>query len=254
LALEVTMPLLFSENSSNKTLLSFLTGKKLTEPEKRLKEYILFITGKKPKNLALYVRAFTHKSAAKNAKESNERLEYLGDAIIGAIVAEFLYKKYPGKDEGFLTQIRSKIVNRASLNQIAIKIGIRDLISHFGNLSSRSSTYGNAFEAFMGAVYLERGYNFSYHFFTEKLLKDYVDIEQLITAERDFKSKIINWAQKDGKKIIFADSIYEEGTKNKMFLVKLYLGEEFIAEAIDFSKKGAEQIASEQACQILNIN
>ncbi|HAU52205.1 MAG TPA: ribonuclease III, partial [Sphingobacterium sp.] len=162
---------------------------------RKLKNLLGFVPG----NVHLYKMAFRHKSVAvtikEGAKNSNERLEFLGDAVLGSVVAELLFKKYPYKDEGFLTEMRSKIVSRANLNQLSRKLGFNELIQFDARMISfpnkQGSLLGDAFEALIGAVYLDRGYVFTKSFLLNRIIKPHVDIHLLEQTETNFKSRLI---------------------------------------------------------------
>jgi ribonuclease III len=228
-------------------------------PEKKFKKAIERIIGEKPSNITLYQLAFRHTSASKNNglnsfKESNERLEYLGDSVLGMIIAEYLFKKFPFKDEGFLTEIRSRIVNRETLNQISRKIGLDRLIEYDGGRrgsSNNSSMYGDALEALVGAVYLDKGFRFSRKFVTKELLTHY-DLEALIQNNVNFKSKLIEWVQREGKELKF-EIVEERGGRNhREFIAQVIIGQDtFMGNG--YTKKKAEQSAAEKACQILEL-
>lgn len=216
--------------------------------------------GARPSNLGVYQLAFLHTSASRETaiqgfRESNERLEYLGDAVLGMVVAEFLFTKYPYKDEGFLTEIRSRIVNRESLNQISRKLGLDKLIEYDGNhrgMSPRSSMYGDALEAFLGAIYLDKGFRFTRSFIIGKLLTHY-DLESIIQNNINFKSLIIEWAQREGKDIRF-EILEERGTRHhREFISQILVNDEPFAQGNGFTKKKAEQSASEKACGLLEL-
>jgi len=219
------------------------------------------ILGFLPNNLALYKLAFKHKSAAtalhNGLKNSNERLEFLGDAVLGAVVADLLFKKFPYRDEGFLTEMRSKIVNRSYLNQLSRKLGIGDLLDYDGRIAGlamkQSSLYGDAFEALIGAVYLDKGFLFTRDFLVGRIIKNHVDIDQLEKTETNYKSKLIEWCQRNGKDILFEkiENLNEE--RNKLFNIKVFIGDEELGFGQDFTKKNAEKIAAEKACLALNI-
>ena len=228
--------------------------------EKHFKKSIEHILGEKPANLGVYQLAFRHTSASRATaiqgfRESNERLEYLGDAVLGMVVAEFLFTKYPYKDEGFLTEIRSRIVNRETLNQISRKLGLDGLIEYDGNrkgVSSRSSMYGDALEAFVGAIYLDKGFRFTRKFIIKKLLAHY-DLEDIIQNNVNFKSLIIEWAQREGKEIRF-EVLEEKGNRHhREFISQLLVEEETFAIGNGFTKKKAEQAAAEKACAQLEL-
>lgn len=228
--------------------------------EKNFKKSIELIIGERPSNLSVYQLAFRHTSASretaiKGFRESNERLEYLGDAVLGMVVAEFLFTKYPYKDEGFLTEIRSRIVNRETLNQISRKLGLDRLIEYDGNrrgMSPRSSMYGDALEAFVGAIYLDKGFRFTRKFILKKLLAHY-DLEDIIQNNINFKSLIIEWAQREGKEIRF-EIVEEKGNRHhREFISQLLVEEIPFATGNGFTKKKAEQAAAEKACEQLEI-
>lgn len=227
--------------------------KKVSEKDKDLTHNLIGVLGFKPKNLSLYKLAISHASVG---KESNERLEYLGDAILGAIVADFLFKKFPYKDEGFLSEIRSRIVKRDSLNVLARKIGLDKLVV-FKNASTKSgykSIYGNALEALIGAIFLDRKYKLAQKFVLEQLIKPHINLEEVVTDNRNFKSTLIEWAQKEDKKISFK-IISEEGLNhNKEFISEIIIDNKSISKGHGQSKKKAEQAAAEKACLHLKLN
>src|SRR5690606_7522911 len=165
------------------------------------------MTGSRPFNLTLYKLALTPSSlgeeTAQGFRLSNERLEFLGDAILGAVIAEFLFQKFPFRDEGFLTETRSKLVNRETLNDTGIKIGLRKaLIMEIGerNFTGNKSLYGDMLEAFLGAVYLDKGYHFTKKFIVLRILLHF-DVENMIATTTNYKSKIIEWSQKESKQV-----------------------------------------------------
>ena len=184
-------------------------------PFSRNKEFVtklIPILGFAPARIRLYEMAFIHKSASVSMPNreviNNERLEYLGDAILAAIVADYLFRRYPDMDEGFLTKMRSKMVKRKHLNLLAYRMGINKLIvTHTSPANVSSHLYGNAFEAMIGAVYLDKGYKQAGKFI-QRIIDRYVDLEKLRNSETDYKSKLIEWAQKNKQEIIF-DSIEE---------------------------------------------
>ncbi|RYE28314.1 MAG: ribonuclease III, partial [Sphingobacteriales bacterium] len=187
------------------------------------------ILGFVPGNITLYKMAFRHRSAAKvlqnGIRSSNERLEFLGDAILGSVIAELLFKNYPYKEEGFLTEMRSKIVNRANLNQLARKMGFDELIvfdqKNINIQSKFHSMLGDAFEAMIGAVYIDKGYNFTKEFLHKRIIKPYIDIHQLELTETNFKSKLIEWCQRHGKDITFELCANGEGESTKLFTIRV---------------------------------
>lgn len=231
------------------------------EREKHLYKSVKHLIGANPSNLELYRLAFLHASAskesvAKSYKESNERLEFLGDSVLGMITAAYLFKKFPFKDEGFLTEIRSRMVSRESLNVLGRKLGLEEVIEYENQRKaslSRSSMYGDALEAFIGAVYLDKGFGFTQKFVTQKILAQYFDLDTVVQNNPNFKSILIEWAQKEGKKVQF--TLDEEGVHhNKEFTAFVLLENEKIAEGKGYSKKKAEQNAAMKACEALKIN
>jgi len=213
-----------------------------------------------PGNLSLYRLAFRHKSVAQNVKKgvknSNERLEFLGDAVLGSVVAEVLFKLYPYKDEGFLTELRSKIVNRANLNQLGRKLGFDKLVEYDNRMISttrQGSLLGDAFEALVGAVYLDKGYDFTKNFLINHIIKSHIDIHTLEQTETNFKSKLIEWCQRHGKDIVFEQITNQEGESNKLFTISVNVDGEVMGSGKEFSKKLAEKLAAEKACETLGI-
>lgn len=212
------------------------------------------IFGFKPRNLALYKLAFRHKSVAvplsNGSKHGNERLEYLGDAVLGSVIADFLFKKFPYKDEGFLTEIRSRIVSRQNLNMLSRKLGFDKLVQAGNdNQSLGSSVLGDAFEAFIGAMYLDRGYRFTYNAVVQKIMQNQLDVDELVNKEVNFKSKIIEWAQKERKIVEFelAQEI-EDSKKGKIYVVNVMIDKLPLSTGRDYTIKKAEQNAAELAC------
>jgi ribonuclease III len=214
------------------------------------------LLGFHPGNLSLYHLAFRHKSSIRqeHKAKSNERLEYLGDAILGSIVAEMLFKKFPYKDEGFLTEMRSKIVSRDSLNKLALKLGLNKFIET-GDINNprNKSMNGDAFEALVGAIYLDKGYAAARRFIINRIIQHHIDIEALENLETNFKSRLIEWAQREKKSIAF-EMIEEIGDgKSRLVRIQILLNGDPVAQGLDFSKKRAEQIAAENACAALGV-
>lgn len=228
-------------------------------PDKNLHESLHNILGFYPSNINLYKLAFRHSSAAqqikKGVKDSNERLEFLGDSVIGTVVADYLFKKFPYKDEGFLTKMRSKMVSRAKHNQLAIKLGLNNFIEatndRFG--SKPSSINGDAYEALIGAIYLDKGFVFTQQFLLTRIINVLIDMEELETKEVDFKSKFIEWAQKEKKEFRFEILQDSVNSADKQFSIQLIVNNEILGTAQHFSKKRAEQMVAEQTCLILGI-
>lgn len=210
-----------------------------------------------PANIAIFKLAFYHKSTSSEklyAIQSNERLEYLGDAVLGTIIAEYLFKKYPDSDEGFLTKMRSKIVKRKSLNRIADKMGLDEFLNEYNNTRLSRSMLGNALEALVGAVYLELGYQRTSRFIVKKILREYVDVHELETYDDNYKSQLLEWCQKNGQSVAYKMLAKYKYEKRDRFKVAVMVNGEKIAVADDFNKKSAEQTASEKAMQVLGIS
>jgi len=219
---------------------------------RRLRQLIGFV----PARLAIFKLAFSHKSTSSEkeyAIQNNERLEYLGDAVLGTIVAEYLFKKYPNSDEGFLTKMRSKIVKRKSLNQIGDKMGLDVLLSEYNNTRLSRSMLGNAVEALVGAVYLEKGYVGTKRFVVRKILRSYVDVHELETLDDNYKSQLLEWCQKNGQKVDYKLLARYKFEKRDRFKVAVMVNGKKIATADDFNKKSAEQTASEKAMHTMGI-
>jgi ribonuclease-3 len=229
-------------------------------PNKKYVKALKNLLGFVPGNLSLYRLAFRHKSVAQNIKKgvknSNERLEFLGDAVLGCVVAEVLFKLYPYEDEGFLTELRSKIVSRVNLNQLARKLGFDKLVEYDTRMvgsTRQGSLLGDAFEALVGAVYLDKGYDFTKGFLVNHIIKSHIDIHQLEKTETNFKSKLIEWCQRHGKDVSFELTENQEGESNKLFTVQASVDGEILGTGKEFNKKTAEKLAAEKACEALGI-
>ena len=235
--------------------LSFL--KFSNKKDRSLAERIERITGIYPANIHLYRQAFRHSSLSQkenNSISNNERLEYLGDAVLGAIIAEYLFKQYPFKDEGFLTQLRSRIVNRSQLNKTAIKLGLNELLEIDSKNSQYvgASMYGNAFEALIGAIFLDCGYNNAKEFITGRILKFHIDLHELENNDPDFKSRLINFCQKEKLKFNFVQHTKNENNEAHQFQIQIEIEGEILATFQHSSKRKAEQFAAEIALEKLN--
>lgn len=232
-------------------------SKSSQKENQKLVTAIRTIAGFTPSNIELYKLATLHSSRAKEVdgfKESNERLEYLGDAILGAAVADYLFKKYPYKDEGFLTEIRSRIVNRESLNNLARKVGIHDIVqSDKKNNQLQQVILGNTLEAIVGAVYLDKGYLRCKKFVIDKLIQPYFDLQVVVSSNTNFKSKVIEWSQRNNTIIRFEVTIAKKGKTGKEFVAQLFLNEQPYGQGFGYTKKKAEQDAAEKTCQMLNL-
>ena len=212
--------------------------------------------------MRLFKLAFFHKSMnnadTSSTKKSfksynNERLEYLGDAVLSTIVAEYLYKKYPGRNEGFLTKMRSKIVKRKTLNQVAERMGIDVILTKYSQGKMSYSMLGNAFEAMVGALYIEYGYEKTRNYVISKILMRYLDIHELETSDDNYKSQLLEWGQKEGRNISYKLISKYKMDKRDRFKIGVFLDGNEISTAEDYNKKSAEQIASSKALKALNI-
>lgn len=228
----------------------------LFSSDRKLAGSIKNIFGFYPGNIYLYQLAFRHKSAAteivNGLKMSNERLEYLGDAVLSLIIADYLFKKFPYKEEGFLTEMRARIVSRVQLNKLSIKLGLNSLIKSEIFTHQCKSMHGNAFEAFVGALYLDKGYDFAKKTILKRVIEVHLDIDKIQNEDTNFKSQMIEWSQKEKIPIEFK-VIDEIGNGyGKQYQVELMVGNEVYSSGRDFSIKGAEQIAAGKALEKLH--
>lgn len=209
------------------------------------------ILGFYPQNLSLYKQCLRHRSAATELKDgvdnSNERLEFLGDAVLGTTVAHYLFRKFPFKDEGFLTKIRSRIVSRSNLNSLSRKLGLFEMIEvKRENEQIYKSAGGDALEAFIGAIFLDRGYSYAQSFIVNKLIKIHLDLDEILNTDKDYKSKLVEWSQKEKKTIKYVVAA-EKGTgHNRYYVIDLYVDEVKTTTGNGNSKKIAEQHAAEK--------
>lgn len=207
------------------------------------------ILGFYPHNIEIYKQALLHKSSSVKTQGrlvNNERLEFLGDAILDAVVADIVYKKFEGKREGFLTNTRSKIVQRETLNNIAINIGLDKLIKYSSKQSSHNSYMsGNAFEALVGAIYLDRGYETCMKFMEERIIGQYINLDKISRKEVNFKSKLIEWSQKNKFEIEFrliGQSLDE--SQNPIFETQILVENISGGTGKGYSKKESQQEAA----------
>ena len=217
--------------------------------------YLCFykILGFYPRNIKLYQQALLHKSTSIRSEKgrplNNERLEFLGDAILDAIVGDIVYKHFEGRREGFLTNTRSKIVQRETLNKLAVEIGLDKLVKYSARSSSHNSyMYGNAFEAFIGAIYLDQGYKRCKRFMEEKIFKNYIDLDKMSRKEVNFKSKLIEWSQKSKVEVSFEliEQFLDEDY-NPMFHTEIRIEGIPAGKGTGYSKKESQQNAAQAA-------
>lgn len=223
--------------------------------ERVFRKQLRNVLGFTPNHLELYQTALSHRSVREGADENNERLEFLGDAIIGSIVAHYLFMRYPYKDEGFLTEMRSKMVNRNKLNDIALKIGLKKITiyNHLDQSLKISQIFGNSLEALTGAVYLDKGYEQTQKWVTQRLILPHLFMQDLENLDINQKNKLYGWANKNGKSLEFEtiDETIENG--RRLFTIGAMVDGELVAEAKGFNKKDASQVAAQLAIEKLNL-
>ena len=221
--------------------------------KRELNRVIKNIFGFRPGNIFLYNLALCHRSAGitinQRTKVSNERLEYLGDAILGAIVAEYLFKKFPLKEEGFLTEMRSKIVNREQLNKLVAKLGIEQFI-RVGNDQAPKNLYGDTFEALVGAIYLDKGYLVCKKVIINRIITTYYDIDELVSTQKNYKSMLLEWAQHAKNKVEFHPTTLLHN-RTKQYNVEVIINGSHYGSAIDYTIRGAEKLAAAKTWEML---
>jgi ribonuclease-3 len=213
------------------------------------------ILGFRPKYLPYYQTALTHSSLNEELHANNERLEFLGDAVLGIVIAEYLFKKFPKKDEGFLTELRSKLVRRETLNDVANRIGLNKLVeyNHKDRGLPSSHIFGNALEALIGAIYLDQGLTKAKFFITTRMVKPYLDIDKIAVTDNNYKNQLLTWSQKEKQSISFDHITEVEINGRKAFKVSLFLNDECIGEGTAYNKKEASQVASKAALEFLKL-
>ena len=236
-----------------KRLFLFRTNPK-SKNDLKLIRFIIKQFGYRPKKLLLFKIALTHKSISNTSDKliSNERLEFLGDTIIDAIIADFLFHKFPEEDEGYLTKVKSKIVSRKTLTSIAQSMQIADHIVYQTGRSIRLATLeGNAFEALIGAIYLDSGYDAAKKTINHTILRTHLDLPTLLEKEIDFKSKLYIWAQKNKLDIEFKliNEKFADGKWN--YGVEVFINSNPYGRGTGDSKKSAEQAASRETLQLM---
>lgn len=229
----------------------FFTKNSDTSLKKELKN----ILGFAPDNFKLYKTALTHRSVSENVDENNERLEYLGDAILSSITADYLFRRYPYHGEGFLTEMRSKMVNRQQLNDVAVKMGLKKItrFNRQDNCLRTSHIFGNTLEALIGAVYIDYGYKRTCKWVQDHIILPYMFMEELEALEINHKNKLYGWANKNGKTLEFItlDEKIENG--RRLFTIAAVVDGETIAKGVAFNKKDASQLAADSAINLLGI-
>jgi ribonuclease-3 len=224
--------------------------------KKEFKKQLNNVLGFLPDDLSLYQTALSHRSVREGADENNERLEFLGDAILSSVIAHYLFRKYPYKGEGFLTEMRSKMVNRQKLNEIALKMGLKKITVYnkFDNALKSSQIFGNTLEALIGAVYLDKGYVKTQTWVEKFVIMPHLFTEDLEELDINVKNKLYGWANKNGRTLEFTtlDEKIENG--RRLFTIGATLDGELLAQAKAFNKKEASQIAAQLAIEKLGIN
>lgn len=229
----------------------FFSNKEQSTFKKQLKNVLGFIPG----NIDLYKIALSHRSNKEFSEENNERLEFLGDAVLSSIIAHYLFKKYPYKDEGFLTEMRSKMVNRQKLNEIALKMGLKKISLYNKNDHALkiSQIFGNTLEALIGAVFLDKGYNKTQKWVENYIILPHLFINELENIEINIKNKLYGWASKNGKSVEFAtlNESLEKG--RRLFTIAATVDGQIIAQAKGFNKKDASHLAAQIAVEKLGL-
>ena len=225
-----------------------------SSPHKQLILQLEHILGFTPKHMDYYQLAFMHRSKPDEVTESNERLEFLGDAILGAIVAEYLFKKYPYQPEGYLTELRSRIVRRETMNNVALRMGLNKLVQYNQNDRglSRSHIFGNALEALIGAVYLDQGFIKTRKFILNQIIRCYIDLDTMESTDTNYKNQLLSWAQRNNHVLTFETVGEKMEGPRKLFTVGIMIDGEQVADGSGYNKKEAGQVAAQKALEIVN--
>ncbi len=227
-------------------------------PDKAYHAMVDGIFGFIPHNIELYKLALIHKSASLVLDDgqtvNNERLEFLGDAVIESVTSDYLFIEYPDRDEGFLTQLRSKIVSRQSLNALAVGLGLdRWVISNGGAGIAQKHIFGDAFEAMIGAIYLDQGYDFVNRLLINNIYGRFLNLDELTQSETDFKSRLIEWSQKNHHRIVFRTDYDKGGTRNHpLFYATVLIDGIEVGHGFGDSKKESEQQAALSVAQSMS--
>lgn len=228
---------------------------------RRDKEFCLLLYGLLgfvPGRTYLYRKALTHSSLVTGPKRKlacNERLEFLGDAVLCAVTTDYIYKKYGRESEGFLSKARSRVVCRENLNTLAIKIGL-DRLVHAGDVfhSHNSNVYGNAFEALIGAIYLDKGFEGCSRFILDKVYNPHLDIDVIAKSDNNYKSKLIEWSQKEHREILFSLCSEERRGDSQFFVSEVFVDGVLCGRGEGFSKRESQQCAAKKALQQIMCN
>jgi len=227
--------------------------KKHADPS--FKKQLKGVLGYSPGNPSLYKTALTHRSVKDTIDENNERLEYLGDAVLSALVADYLFKRYPYKEEGFLTEMRSKMVNRQQLNDIALRMGLKKITLYNKSDGSLkvSQIFGNTLEAIVGAVYLDKGYKKTQQWVLKRIVIPHLFVEDLELIDINLKNKLIGWASKNGKSLGFETVQEKLENGRRVFTIAAVLDGEILSEGKGYNKKDASQVAAQLAIERLGL-
>ena len=236
--------------------MSLLTRLIYSKKERELRRQLRNVLGFTPSKINLYKTALSHRSVREGADENNERLEFLGDAILSTIVAHYLFMRYPYKEEGFLTEMRSKMVNRNKLNDIAVKIGLKKitLFNKFDATLKTSQIFGNTLEALVGAVYLDKGYDSTSDWVGRQIILPHLYMQELENLDINLKNKLFGWANRNGKTLEFETINEEQENGRRLFTIGAKIDGEIVAEAKAFNKKDASQVAAQIAIEKLKIS
>ena len=223
--------------------------------KKEFKKQLNNVLGFTPGDVSLYKTALSHRSVREGADENNERLEFLGDAVLSSIIAHYLFRKYPYKGEGFLTEMRSKMVNRQKLNEIALKMGLKKITFYnkFDNALKISQIFGNTLEALIGAVFLDKGYKKTQRWVEEYIIYPHLFTDDLEGVEINIKNRLYGWANKNGKALEFEtlEEKFENG--RRLFTIGATVDGELVSQAKGYNKKDASQIAAQMAVEKLGL-
>jgi len=219
--------------------------------DKQLLLQLEHLLGFTPGHIDYYKRALMHRSKPDDITDSNERLEFLGDAILGAAVAEYLFKKYPYQPEGYLTELRSRIVRRETMNNVALRMGLNKMVQYNQNDKglSRSHIFGNALEALIGAVYLDKGFIKTRKFILNQIIRAYIDLDIMESTDTNYKNQLLSWAQRNNRVLTFETLDEKMESTRKLFTVGIMLDGELFASGTGYNKKEAGQVAAKHALE-----
>ena len=226
-----------------------------SKADRDLRRQLRNVLGLSPGNIGLYKTALSHRSIREGADENNERLEFLGDAVLSSLVAHYLFMRYPYKEEGFLTEMRSKMVNRNQLNEIALKIGLKKITfyNRFDNSLKISQIFGNTLEAIVGAVYLDKGYKKTRKWVDLHIISPHLFMQDLENLDINQKNKLSGWANKNGKNLEFETLSETIENGRRLFTIAAKIDGVVISEAKAFNKKDASQVAAQIAVEKLGL-